>query len=278
MAGIFQLELPKRERLIYISEDKIFPNPDQPRKNFDEAALYELAASVKEHGILQPLTVRMRDNDSYEIVAGERRFRAAKLVGLKEIPCIVRQYSDEQAYVLSVIENIQRNNLTYFEEAASYERLISEFCFTQEKLAKRLGKTQSAVANKLRLLRIEPALRAYFTDNNLTERHARCILKLPETEQRERALKEIISGNLNVAQTEALILEMTEIKKKEDKTKEKGKRCVKLFKDMRIFQSTMNHTIDVIKKAGLSVVSDKKETDSFIEYVIRVNKQHDMTG
>lgn len=272
MAGILKLENRDRQKFMYISTEKIAPNPNQPRKSFDEGALYELAASVREHGILQPITVRKRTNDKYEIVAGERRYRAARLVGLREVPCIIRSYSDEQAYVLSVIENIQRNNLTYFEEALSYERLISEFCFTQEKLAKRLGKTQSAVANKLRLLKIEPELRGYFTDNNLTERHARCILKLEESELREKAVKEIIAGGLNVAQTEAMILGMTEIKKKETKTKEKGQRCVKLFKDMRIFQSTINHTIDVIKKAGLSVISDKKETDSFIEYVIRVNK------
>lgn len=272
MAGLIMPGIKDRQIFKNIPADKIFPNPNQPRKTFDEASLYELAASVKEHGILQPITVRKKEDDRYEIVAGERRYRAAELVGLKDIPCIIRSYSDEQAYVLSVIENIQRNNLTYFEEALSYERLISEFCFTQEKLAKRLGKTQSAVANKLRLLKIEPSLRSYFTDNNLTERHARCVLKLEDTAQRERAIKEIIAGNLNVAQTEALILSLTEVKKKEEKINEKGKRCVKLFKDMRIFQSTMNHTIDVIKKAGLPVVSDKKETDSFIEYVIRVNK------
>ncbi len=272
MAGLMMPGIKDRQILKNIPAERIFPNPNQPRKNFDEGSLYELAASIKEHGILQPITVRKKDDEGYEIVAGERRYRAAGLVGLKELPCIIRSYSDEQAYVLSVIENIQRNNLTYFEEALSYERLINEFCFTQEKLAKRLGKTQSAVANKLRLLKIESDLRGYFTENNLTERHARCVLKLEDTVQRERAIKEIIAGNLNVAQTEALILSFTEIKKKEEKSTEKGKRCVKLFKDMRIFQSTINHTIDVIKKAGLPVISDKKETDSFIEYVIRVNK------
>ncbi len=272
MPAILKLDVRDRQRLLNIPVGKIVPNPDQPRKTFDEGSLFELASSIKEHGILQPVTVIKKGEEEYQIVAGERRFRAAKLVGLKEIPCILRSFSEEQAYVLSVIENIQRNDLTYFEEALSYEKLMNEYLFTQERLAKRLGKTQSAVANKLRLLKIEPELRSYFIDNNLTERHARCILKLNDTEQREKALKMIISGNLNVAQSEALILEMSEIKKKEDKTKEKGQRCVKLFKDMRIFQSTINHTIDVIKKAGLSVIADKKETGEFIEYVIRVNK------
>lgn len=272
MAALLQTFSKERQRLMSIPARDIFPNPDQPRKIFDEGSLYELAASVKEHGILQPITVRKKDKDKYEIVAGERRFRAAKLVGLREIPCIIRDFSDEQAYVLSVIENIQRNNLSYFEEALSYERLITDFCFTQEKLAKRLGKTQSSVANKLRLLKIEPELRSYFTENNLTERHARCILKLEDTASREKVLKEIIAGNLNVAQSEALILSVSETKAKEVKKEEKGKRCIKLFKDMRIFQSTINHTIDVIKKAGINVISDKKETEKFIEYVIRVDK------
>lgn len=272
MAALFQIELPDKPKLINLPARKIVANPNQPRKDFDEGALYELAASVKEHGILQPITVRKKDGDKYEIVAGERRFRAAKLIGLKEIPCIVRNYTDDKAFVLSVIENIQRNNLTYFEEALSYERLINEYSFTQEMLAKRLGKTQSSVANKLRLLKIEPELRGFFIENNLTERHARCILKLPETSQREKAVKEIIKGNLNVAQTEALILSYSEIRDKENKTKEKGKRCVKLFNDMRIIKSTVSHTIDAIKKAGLSVVSDKTETESYIEYKIRIEK------
>jgi len=141
--ALFQTLQPERQKLSNIPCKNIYPNPNQPRKNFDEASLYELAASIKEHGILQPITVRKKEDDRYEIVAGERRYRAAMLIGLKEIPCIVRSFSDEQAYVLSVIENIQRNNLTYFEEALSYERPIKELSFTPEQLAISLGKTQS---------------------------------------------------------------------------------------------------------------------------------------
>ena len=272
MTGFFRFDLPDKPKLLNIPTDKIIPNPGQPRKAFDEAKLYELAESIRQNGILQPIIVRSRDGERYEIVAGERRFRAAKLVGLKEIPCIIRKFSDEQAYVLSVIENIQRNNLSFFEEAASYDKLIRDYGLTQEELAKRLGKTQSAVANKLRLLKIEDSLKPLFEENNLTERHARCILRLPDIESREKAVREIISGNLNVAQTEALVLSMNGDNVKKEKREVKSARYNRLFKDMRVFSSTINRTIEVIKKTGIPVISNKKETDSFIEYVIRIEK------
>ncbi len=272
MAGLLFFDAKARTKFMNIGTDKINPNPAQPRRKFDEAKLYEFAESIRQNGILQPIIVRSRDGGRFEIVAGERRFRAAKLVGLKELPCIIRNYSDEQAYILSVIENIQRNDLNFFEEAVSYEKLIRDYGLTQEELAQKLGRTQSAVANKLRLLKIEDSLRPLFEENNLTERHARCVLRLPDTASREKAVKEIIGGNLNVAQTEALILSMCGENKKKEKQEIKGVRYNKLFKDMRIFSGTINKTIEVIKKTGIPVVSNKKETDSFIEYIIRIEK------
>lgn len=272
MAGKFPIEMTEKPKLIYLPLEKIFPNFSQPRKIFDEAKLYELAASIKENGILQPITVRRREGERFEIVAGERRFRAARLIGLSKVPCIVKNYTDEKAFILSVIENIQRNNLTFFEEAMSFEKLIKDYGLTQEEVAARVGKTQSSVANKLRLLKLDENLRSIIVENNLTERHARCLLRLNSNEQREKVIKEIIAGNLNVAQTEALILSFSEENKKEEKKINKGQRCMKLFKDMRIFSSTINQTIDMIRKTGLPVIADKKETDSFIEYTIRVEK------
>lgn len=273
MMGVFTENSADKPKLIFISPDKIDPNKYQPRKEFDESKLYELAQSIKEHGILQPLTVRKTDRERYELIAGERRLRAAKLVGLTSVPVIIKRFSDEQSMVLSIIENIQRHNLNYFEEAESYRKLILECHLTQEELAKKLGKTQSTVANKLRLLKLEPSIRALLTDNNLTERHARCLLKIEDEELKEKAIKEIISKNLNVSQTEVLIMSLMGEIRKETKKKNTKLRCIKLFKDLRIFSSTINQTIDLIKQTGLNVKSDKNETDDFIEYTIRVEKK-----
>ena len=154
MSSIFYENLIDKPKLTNIAIDKIDPNKYQPRKVFDESKLYELAQSIKEHGILQPLTVRRTDKDRFELIAGERRLRAAKLGGLTTVPVIIKKFSDEQSMVLSIIENIQRHNLNYFEEAESYRKLIEECHLTQEELAKKLVKTQSTVDNKLRLLKL----------------------------------------------------------------------------------------------------------------------------
>ena len=272
MMGVFSENISDKPKLVFVSPDKIDPNKYQPRKVFDESKLYELAQSIKEHGILQPLTVRKTDKDRYELIAGERRLRAALLVGLTSVPVIIKRYSDEQSMVLSIIENIQRHNLNYFEEAESYRKLIEECHLTQEELARKLGKTQSTVANKLRLLKLEPSIRNLLIENNLTERHARCLLKVEDEELKEKAIKEVITKNLNVSQTEALILSLMGEVRKETRKNSNKLRCIKLFKDLRIFSSTINQTIDLIKQTGLPVKSNKNETDDFIEYTIRIEK------
>ena len=273
MLGAITENFPDRPKLTYVSPDKIDPNKYQPRKVFDESKLFELAQSIKEHGILQPLTVRKTDKERFELIAGERRLRAAILVGLTSVPVIIKKYSDEQSMVLSIIENIQRHNLNYFEEAESYRKLIEECHLTQEELARKLGKTQSTVANKLRLLKLEPSIRTLLTENNLTERHARCLLKIEDEELKERAIKEIISKNLNVSQTEVLIMSLMGELRKEVRKKSTKLRCVKLFKDLRIFSSTINQTIDLIKQTGIPVSSNKSETEDYIEYTIRIEKK-----
>lgn len=273
MLNIFSETAVDKPRLVFISPEKILPNKYQPRKEFDESKLYELSQSIREHGILQPLTVKQTDKDTYELIAGERRLRAAKLIGLSSVPVIIKRFSREESMVLSIIENIQRHDLSPFEEAESYRRLLEECHLTQEELAKRLGKNQSTVANKLRLLKIEPELRRLISENGLTERHARCILKLEDYELREEAVNEIISKNLNVAQTEGLVLTLLGEVKKKNKRNSAKLRCISLFKDMRIFSSTINQTVDLIRQSGLPVKSNKKETEDFIEYVIRVDKK-----
>lgn len=272
MENILLTKAMDKPRLLFVPVDKIVPNQYQPRTEFDPAKLYELSKSIKEHGIIQPLTVKQIDKDLYELIAGERRLRAAKLVGMKTVPVIVKKYTREDSMVLALIENIQRHDLGFFEEAVSYKKLIEECHLTQDELAFKLGKTQSAVANKLRLLKLEPHLRSLIIENSLSERHARCLLKLEETEQREKILNAVISENLNVSQTEALILTLYGEIKKENKKKGTRLRCLSLFKDLRIFSSTINQTVELIRQSGLPVKSDKKETEDFIEYVIRVDK------
>ena len=164
-------------RVQYISLAQLSPNPQQPRRSFDEAALRELADSIRAYGILQPLTVR-RTPGGYQLAAGERRMRAARMAGLREVPCLVAQVDEQDAGMLALIENLQRRDLDCFEEAAAIARLISRYGLSQEQAAEKLGKSQSAVANKLRLLRLSPACRALLVEHGLTERHARCLLRL----------------------------------------------------------------------------------------------------
>ena len=191
-------------RVLYLSVDAIRANPDQPRKYFEPEALRELAESIGRYGILQPLTVR-RGEDGYELIAGERRLRAAKLAGLREVPCLAVRSDEEESALLSLIENLQRQDLHYMEEAAAIAKLIAVYGLSQEQAAERLGKSQSAVANKLRLLRLSPACVALLREGGLSERHARALLRLSDENERLAALRVIIERGCNVAQAEAYI-------------------------------------------------------------------------
>ena len=187
-------------RVQYIPLARLRPNPQQPRRRFDEAALRELADSIRAYGILQPLTVR-RVEDGYQLIAGERRMRAAAMAGLREVPCLVAQVDEQDAGMLALIENLQRRDLDCFEEAAAIARLISRYGLSQEQAAEKLGKSQSAVANKLRLLRLSEPVRQALRQSGLTERHARALLRLPDEEARLSALAEIVRRQMNVART-----------------------------------------------------------------------------
>ena len=191
-------------RVLYLSVDAIRANPDQPRKYFEPEALRELAESIGRYGILQPLTVR-RGEDGYELIAGERRLRAAKLAGLREVPCLAVRSDEEESALLSLIENLQRQDLHYMEEAAAIAKLIAVYGLSQEQAAERLGKSQSAVANKLRLLRLSPACVALLREGGLSERHARALLRLSDENERLAALRVIVERGCNVAQAEAYI-------------------------------------------------------------------------
>ncbi len=244
----------------------ILPNPHQPRVRFDFDELEGLAISIRTNGLLQPINVRRLQDGKYELISGERRLRAARMVGITKIPCIVMDVSDEQSALFAIIENIQRQNLDFFEEAVAIERLISVHGLTQEEISKKLGKAQSTLSNKLRLLKLPEELRDRISCAGLTERHARALLTLPDNATRGKLLDIIIERHLNVSETERLVADVNRRRKAKNKPSMKG------YKDMRIFLNTLNHAVDVIRRAGLEADTAKSETDEYFEYVIRISK------
>ncbi|MBQ8182285.1 MAG: ParB/RepB/Spo0J family partition protein [Clostridia bacterium] len=244
----------------------ILPNPNQPRVRFDYNELEGLAVSVRTNGMLQPINVRKRSDGKYELISGERRLRAARMVGMNKIPCVVMDVSDEQSALFAIIENVQRQNLDFFEEAVAIERLMTEYGLSQEEISRKLGKAQSTLSNKLRLLRLPEELRDKITYASLTERHARALLTLPDNSTRGRVLDIIIERHLTVTESERLINDVLRRKKTKNRPQ------MRAYKDMRIFINTLNHAVDVIRKAGIEADTAKSETDEYFEYVIRISK------
>lgn len=249
---------------------KIRPNKAQPRKVFNEEDLNALSQSITENGILQPLTVRKVSATEYELIAGERRLRASVLAGLRKVPCIVMKCSEKESAVYALLENLQRSDLGMFEEARGISRLIRRYGLTQQEAAVKLGKTQSTIANKLRLLRLTYEEQEWIENAGLSERHARALLKLGDEGARREALSKIISENLNVQQSENLINLMLNSNPKNDKKQGFSKAVIK---DVRIFVNTINKAIDTMRLAGIDAQSDKTDTDNFIEYTIRIPKK-----
>ncbi len=254
-------------RVAFIPIGAIRPNPAQPRKIFEQEGLQELAQSIAQHGILQPLSVR-RSNGGFELVAGERRLRAAKLAGLGEVPCIVLSLDEAQSGMVALVENLQRRDLDYIEEAQGLARLMRTYGLSQEQAAERIGKSQSAVANKLRLLRHSDAVLAKLRENHLSERHARALLKLETEQERLSAIQVIVARGLNVANTEAyidgLLKQAAEVKR--------GTRKF-ILRDVRLFLNTINHNLDLIKSAGIHADSTREETENEIVLTIRLPKR-----
>lgn len=249
---------------------KIRPNKAQPRKVFNEEDLNALSQSITENGILQPLTVRKVSATEYELIAGERRLRASVMAGLRKVPCIVIKCSEKESAVYALLENLQRSDLGMFEEARGISRLIRRYGLTQQEAAVKLGKTQSTIANKLRLLRLTYEEQEWIENAGLSERHARALLKLGDEGARREALSKIISENLNVQQSENLINLMLNSSPKNDKKQGFSKAVIK---DVRIFVNTINKAIDTMRLAGIDAQSDKTDTDNFIEYTIRIPKK-----
>lgn len=259
-----------KNTLFSIPVDAIKRNPHQPRRIFDEASLFELAESIRSCGVIQPLNVRKLDDNTYELISGERRLKASKLIGLKTVPAIVMNIEEEKSAVIALIENLQRENLSFFEEALAYEKLISEFSLTQDELAFKLGKSQSAVANKLRLLKLSDEIKTKVVENNLTERHCRALMRISNEILQLKAIKIIIEKGLNVTESEKYIDELLLNTKRE---KARNKRVLPLFKDIRIFTNTVNQAVEIMKKAGIETKTKKNETEDFIEYHIVIDKK-----
>ncbi|MGL4972975.1 MAG: nucleoid occlusion protein [Culicoidibacterales bacterium] len=265
-----------KQKIEEIAVSEIIANQYQPRQVFDEQALEELAASIQEHGILQPIVVRKTQEGKYEIIAGERRFRASQKIGATTVPVIIKDMSDEQSAALAIIENIQRENLSVIEEATAYQKLMSLHGLKQEELAKRIGKSQSTIANKLRLLKLSSVIKDALNQKVITERHGRALLRIEDNQQREELLQFIIDNQLNVAQTELLIKQQQEeiTAKDEESTTENKKPLIKKrpSKDIRLAMNTIKQTITQIKTFGQKVEVAEVEHDDYYEVTIRMPK------
>ncbi len=252
-----------------IPQAMIVPNPNQPRKRFDYDELENLAQSIRENGILQPITVRKREDKKYELVSGERRLRAARLVGIVKIPSIVINIDDKNSAMFSIIENLQRQSLDFFEEAEAIEKLVGEYAMSREEVAQKLGLAPSTVSNKLRILRLPEEMRFELARAGLTESHARALLMLEDDNQRARALSIIVDRHLNVAESERMINQMIN-------RNNRSRNPLRGIRDVRLFINTLNHAVDTIRRAGVEADAARSETEEYIEYVVRIPKSEQL--
>ena len=255
-------------RVRYIPINAVRPNPQQPRRSFDETALRELADSISAYGILQPLTVRDRGG-VYELVAGERRLRAARIAGLREVPCLIAEVGEEDAALLALIENLQRRDLDYMEEAAAIARLIRRYGLSQQQAAEKLGKSQPTIANKLRLLRLSAPVIDCLRQYGLTERHARTLLRLTDPEQQLAAARHIGKRGLNVAQTEQYIDRLTA----ENRTEPPRRRPTYVIKDVRLFLNSVERGVRLMQSAGVGAEVGRRDTEEEILLTIHIPKR-----
>lgn len=274
-------------KIYKIAVDRIVPNPSQPRRAFGDEATVRLADSIRQYGILQPLTVRRPDpgyderNDSetgfiddvYELIAGERRLRAAKLIGLTEVPCIIIEADSMRSAELAIIENIQRENLNMFEQAGAIASLIDIYSLTQEQIAHRLSTSQSYIANKLRILRLTAEERYLILSNNLTERHARALLRISDSQLRKQAILHIAQKGMNVCASEEYIEKLLEPKKSE----ESARRTI-IIKDIRILYNSIDHAVDIVRRSGIEVMTERRENDDTLELVIKIPRKAAQAG
>lgn len=261
-----------RGQILMIPTKEICPNPDQPRREFNLEKLLELAQSIGENGMIHPLTIRFQE-DKPVLIAGERRLRAAKIAGIREVPCIEMTAESAQSALLALVENLQREDMNCFEEAEGIRRLIELHGLTQEDAATRLGCAQSTIANRLRLLRLPPEERRAILAAGLTERHARALIRLNDPELRAFARKQMEEERLNAAQSDRLVDDL--LRGGEDTPPEKlqRQRPMPLVRDVRLFLNTVNHAVDTMRRSGIEASAEKTETEEFIEYRVRISRQ-----
>ena len=267
-------ETAESSSLMTLRISDIEPNKDQPRKAFEPNALAELADSIREHGILQPVVVRALPGGVYQIIAGERRWRASRMAGLSEIPAIVIEADDAKVRELALIENLQREDLHYLEEAQCYQKLLETYGLTQEELANRLGKSQSSIANKLRLLKLSDEVKAAMTEKRLSERHARALLKLTDDKQRLDAVERIAEKGLSVKETEQMV-EKTLNKaydEKQDGAKPRPK-LMRIVRDYRLFMNTINQAVNQLRESGMTVEVEQSDRADGVDIKISVTRK-----
>lgn len=254
-------------RVLFLPVDAIQPNPYQPRRTFTQPELEELADSIRELGVLQPLTVRRREG-RWELVAGERRLRAARLAGLESVPCLSIQTDSQSSSLLALVENLQRRDLDFWEEALAIRRLIDTYHISQEEVARRIGKSQSAVANKLRLLKLPEEVLSVLRDGRATERHARALLRLPDLERQLEAARQLTADRLTVAQTEALVDSILLAAAPPPR-----RQPTFIIKDVRLFLNTITRSLDIMRSAGVDAQCKRQDSEEEILLTIHIPRR-----
>lgn len=264
------LPVVRDNKVLMVPTIQIRPNRTQPRRNFDEEGLRSLSRSIVENGILQPLVVRRINSTEFELIAGERRLRAAIMAGLNKVPCVIHKCSDKESALLALIENLQRADLSMFEEARGIARLIRKYGLTQEQAAIKLGKKQSTIANKLRLLRLTFEEQEWILTAHLSERHARALLRIDDEDLRREVLSRIITDSMSVGESEAFVTDVL-MKRQPHEPHPKPERKIAV-KDVRIFVNTINKAVDTMRLSGINATSRRSETDEYIEYTVKIPK------
>ncbi|WP_379970839.1 nucleoid occlusion protein [Ectobacillus sp. sgz5001026] len=257
-----------RDEVVQIPIENIIPNQYQPRTVFNDARIDELALTIRTHGMIQPIVVRMYEENRYEIIAGERRFRAVSKLGWETIPAIIRNMNDTETASVALIENLQREELSAIEEAMAYQKLLDLHNLTQEALAQRLGKGQSTVANKLRLLKLPERVKEALLDKSITERHARALIPLKQEESQLKILQDILDFHLNVKQTEERVAKVLQPSNPKPKQKRKA-----VSRDMRIAMNTIRQSLQMVEDSGLKVDSEEQEYEEYYQITIKIPKK-----